>query len=110
MKRIFISILLAILLGAVVSRYLFVNSYLNLVPWGLAGLLIGFYCKNIKEAVLNGMIYGFLLAFSFMWVGYQGSFSIISRIPFFTILGLIGAACGIILTTFGLFIKDKINK
>jgi hypothetical protein len=99
-----------IALGIIGSRYLFVGSYLSLIPWGIIGLLIGLWCQTYPEAVWSGAVYGFLLAFSFMLAGYQGSAAILTRLPFFAILGLVGAACGIGLGVIGSFIHRKFRK
>jgi hypothetical protein len=89
--------LAGIVLGVIGSRYLFVGSFLSLIPWGIAGLLLGFWTHRPREAVAVGGLYGFLLAFVFMLAGYQGEAPLISRFPFFALLGLVGAVCGIVL-------------
>lgn len=97
-------------MGVIGSRYLFVGSGLSLIPWGIVGLLLGWWSTNRKEELINGILYGFFLAFSFMTAGYTGSISIITRIPFFAILGLVGALCGLILSLIGVSIKQIIKK
>jgi predicted nucleotidyltransferase len=72
-----------IVLGITSSRYLFVGSTLSLIPRGIAGLLIGLWCLTYREAIAVGALYGFLLAFSFMMSGYQGSAPVLTRLPFF---------------------------
>ena len=68
-----------------------------LVPWGLAGLAIGYLTKDYDQAAVNGAVFGFSAAFFFMVFGYKGTQSLISRVPFFAALGLVGAVCGLVL-------------
>jgi hypothetical protein len=102
------STIIGTVLGVIGSRYLFVGSGLTLIPWGVIGIVLGWWSANRKEALVNGSVYGFLLAFSFMLAGYQGSAPIISRIPFFAILGLVGAICGLTLAAVGYYAKKKL--
>ncbi|HEY3341405.1 MAG TPA: hypothetical protein VGK81_05280 [Anaerolineae bacterium] len=104
MKRLILSAFIGVVLGVVGARYLFVGSFLSLIPWGLAGLLIGYWAGRPRVALANGGLYGFAVAFIFMLAGYQGEAPIISRIPFFALLGLVGAICGIVLGWMGSFV------
>src|SRR5260221_3218905 len=102
--------LLGMLLGGVVAKFLFVGSYLNLLPWGLGALIVGWYGKSKKEALCNGAVYGFALSFVFMLVGYSRARSVITVMPFFALLGLFGALCGAILGLLGFFLRRHFNK
>jgi hypothetical protein len=102
------SVLAGILLGYVGSRILFVGSWLSLIPWGIAGLAIGYWSQK-REAIINGSCYGFALAFVFMIAGYEGSASLISRLPFFAMLGIFGGICGLILGLLGSSIHTMVN-
>jgi hypothetical protein len=108
-KKSLVAALVGIVLGITGSRYLFVGSALSLIPWGIAGLLFGLWCPNYREAIAIGALYGFVLAFSFMVSGYQGSAPVLTRLPFFAILGLVGAVCGVGLGVIGCFIFRKIK-
>ncbi len=101
MKKLVVSGLIGSIFGVIGSRFIFVGSALSLIPWGITGLIIGFWSKSAKEAVLNGSVYGFLLSFIFMVSGYSGSAALLSRIPFFIILGIVGAICGGVLGIIG---------
>jgi len=102
-----ISIVVGIFLGLVGSRYVFVRSWLSLIPWGIAGLLIGFFSGVKKAGLINGVAYGFALCFFFMVFGYSGTFSLVSRFPFFAVIGLIGAVFGLVLALIGITVKKK---
>lgn len=84
-------------------------SALSLIPWGIFGLVLGWWSKNRKEASLDGSVYGFFLAFSFMAAVYQGSAPIVTRIPFFAIMGLVGMICGFALSIIGYYAKTKLR-
>jgi len=86
MKKLIVSILAGSLLGFIGSRVLFVGSWLSLIPWGIVGLAIGYWSQK-RDAMITGSCYGFALAFLFMIAGYAGSASLVSRLPFFAILG-----------------------
>jgi len=48
-----------------------------------------------------GRPYGFLLCFVFTLATYGGAAPAITRVPFFTVLGLVGALCGLLLALLG---------
>jgi hypothetical protein len=101
--------ILGILLGILGASVLFVGSYLSLLPWGLVGVVFGYLSSSYKKAILNGIVYGFLLVVAFMISGYRGTNPIIAVLVFFGILGLVGAVCGLVLGLIGHFLKEKIN-
>ena len=104
-----LSIIVGALLGIIGARYVFVGSWLSLMPWGIVGLAIG-YWGDRRAAMTNGAAYGFMLAFAFMVAGYSGTASLLSRLPFFAILGLFGAICGFVLGLLGFLLKGGIQK
>jgi hypothetical protein len=106
-KKLLFAVLVGIVFGIISSRYLFVSSALSLVPWGIAGVLFGLWCPAYKEAIFSGIAYGFPLAFTFMAAGYQGLDPILGKLPFFALLGLVGAACGTGLAVIGSFLRRK---
>ena len=95
-----VSVLVGAALGVISSRVLFVGSCLTLLPWGLAGLLLGAWCEP-RQWTWIGVIYGFSVSFVFLASGYSGSASFISRVPFFAALAVFGAACGLALAFLG---------
>jgi hypothetical protein len=109
MMKLLVAIFAGTALGIIASRYLFVGSWLSLILWTVAGLALGFWCRR-REAMINGTVYGFVLAFIFMISGYSGSASLISRLPFFAILGVVGAVYGLILGFLGSLIREGIQK
>ncbi len=109
MKKIVVSVIVGALLGVIGARYLFVGSWLSLIPWGIAGLLIGYWSQK-REWPVNGICYGFAVCFVFMLAGYSGNASLISRLLFFALIGAFGAFCGLFLGWAGFEIKEKTKK
>jgi hypothetical protein len=108
-KKAVVSAIVGSLLGIIGSRYLFVGSALSLIPWTIAGLAIGAWSEK-RASMVNGAVYGFTLSFVFMIAGYTGTASLLSRLPFFALLGLFGALCGFVLGILGSLLKVGIRK
>jgi hypothetical protein len=107
MVKVMVSILAGGILGLIGARYLFIGSWLSLIPWGIVGLLIGYWSKK-REWLVNGSCYGFAITFVFMMTGYAGSAPLISRVPFFAALGLFGGLCGLVLGVMGFEFKQRL--
>jgi hypothetical protein len=106
LKKILVVVLAGSLLGYTGSRVLFVGSGLSLIPWSLAGAVIGIvYANSARDAVAYGGTYGFALAFVFMLSGYNGSDPVVTKLGFFALLGIFGAVCGLVLALVGLGIR-----
>lgn len=103
MAKIITAAILGVVLGATGPRYASLGWY-SLIPWGLVGLAIGFRC-NKRQSWYAGALYGFCLNFSFMIAGYTGTASLVSRLPFFVLIGLFGAVCGLAVAAVGHFLK-----
>jgi hypothetical protein len=107
-KKTYTAIAAGLILGIVGARYLLVGSWLNLVLWAVAALVLGYWgTKN--ESMVNGLTFGFVLSFVFMVAGYSGRASLISRVPFFAVLGVFGGICGLILGLAGFFLKSRLT-
>ena len=100
MVRALIAIVLGLILGITGPYYLFLGAY-SLIPWGLAGVILGYFCRRKRDAAVNGALYGFVLSFVFMIAGYTGTAPLFGRLPFFAILGVFGAICGLLAAVVG---------
>ena len=109
MLKLIVSVVAGAALGVIGSRVLFVGSGLSLIPWAIVGLLLG-YWSGRSHAPVNGAAYGFALAFIFMVAGYSGSAPLLSRLPFFALLGLVGAGCGWLLGLLGALARRVIAR
>src|SRR5213079_1561377 len=90
---------LALLLGWAAAHGLSLQWW-TLVPWGLAAVALG-YRANGATAVVAGALYGFVLCFVYTLATYGGATPAITRVPFFAVLGLVGALCGLQLELLG---------
>ena len=103
MFRSVVAFIVGVVIGAAGPKYVFLGTY-SLIPWGLVAVALGFW-GNKREALKSGAVYGFSLSFAFLVAGYNGVPSLVSRFPFFLILSLFGAACGVALSAFGYYLK-----
>lgn len=84
---------LGVVLGFFASRMLFLQ-WATLIPWAVAGLAVGAACVDRRQALAVGAAYGFVLGFSFIAFDYQGADPVLTRVPFFAIIGVVSAGCG----------------
>lgn len=103
-----VGVLVGAALGVIGSRVLFVGSWLSLVPWTIAGLLLGAWSAK-REWAWVGALFGFSVSFVFLASGYAGAASLLSRVPFFALLAAFGAACGLVLGVLGFLIRRWIR-
>lgn len=74
------------------------------MPWGIAGLLLGYHAQR-GDAPICGMVYGFVLVFVFLIGQYDGDRALIRVLPFFSLLGLFGSVCGLMVAGAGYFLR-----
>jgi hypothetical protein len=103
MARYITGMVLGVALGFAGAKMLNLQWF-TLIPWGIAGIALGLGATRVK-AIAAGAVYGFVLCFVFMLVGYSGAAPAITRLPFFAAIGLFGAVCGIALTWTGSMLK-----
>ena len=96
-------------MGVLGARYVFVGSGQSLLPWSLVALLVGGFAPTRGAAAAGAAAYGFTLAFAFMVAGYDGSETLLSRLPFFAILGLVGAGCATLLALLASFVATALR-
>jgi hypothetical protein len=103
MFKVVVALIIGVAIGVAGPQYVFLGPY-SLVPWGVVALLLGLWGNKV-EAIRSGAVYGFALSFAFLVAGYTGTSSLISRFPFFAILSLFGAVCGLALSATGYYLK-----
>jgi len=99
MTRFVSAIVLGFLLAWGAAHAMFLQWW-TLVPWGLVGVALG-YRATRGRAMIAGALYGFVLCFMFTLLGYGGAAPAMRQVPFFTVFGLIGALCGLLLALLG---------
>lgn len=107
MIDVIVALVSGVLLGTGASRVLFLGWW-TLVPWGIGGVALGF--AFTRRATLVGAIYGFVLCFTFMFAGYNGTPPAISHTPFFALIGLVGAICGAVLGLVGAMLRRMTSR
>jgi len=91
--RIVVSALVGLVFGYAGSQLLSLQ-WATLIPWALGALSVGALCRSQREALIVGAAYGFVLGFSFMIAGYNGTDPVAGKVPFFAIIGIVSAAFG----------------
>ena len=103
MLKIVVPFIVGVIIGATGPQYVFLGWY-SLIPWGLVAVALGTWGSK-REALKSGAVYGFSLSFAFLIAGYTGTASLVSRFPFFVILALFGAVCGLALSALAYYLK-----
>lgn len=101
------------MMGYVSSRYLFVGSGLNLIPWGALAFFFGVFARTKSRATRLGATYGFAQSFLFLWIDKSGSTSagqFFALVAITTLLGLFGALCGGVLARGGWALSGYVLK
>jgi hypothetical protein len=81
-----------------------------LLPWALVALAIGILSVGRKMAAVNGLVFGFVAAFTFMLAGYDGQAAIITRVFPFGVLGLVGALYAVVFSVVGNVVYRRIQR
>ena len=102
-RKLVVAGIVGIIVGVSGQYYLALGAY-SLIPWGIVGLALGAWCEQ-RQGLYAGALYGFCLCVAFMIAGYNGSGSLLSRFPFFILIGAFGAVCGVGLAAVGYFLR-----
>lgn len=105
--RLLIGVVVGLLLGGVCG-FLKTNAVLTLVPWAVAGLVIGYFAGAVRPALAPGALFGFAASFVYLLLGYNGSRPVYTVLPFFVLASLFGAFCGAILSVGGGFARSRL--
>ena len=106
-----ILIFLASILLSVLSHY-FLNGWINVIPWGIVTIYIGYISVGRRNIVINGAIFGYFLFLIYILIGYGGKTdakSLTTFIPFTLVFSILGSAAGIIGAFIGNFVKQQIK-
>jgi hypothetical protein len=97
-----IAVAAGLLCGTLSNYGILRASWWNLAFWGIAGVVLGFFASDRKEALRAGIWYGMVLVLSFLFSGFKGS---ADKLLGFSLLALVGAvvggACGLALGLIG---------
>ncbi len=95
-------------LGFLASRTLFLQ-WASLIPWAVAGLVVGALSIDRRQALAIGAAYGFALGFSFIAFDYNGADPVFTRVPFFAIIGAVSACFGAALSLAGQWVWARLR-
>jgi len=100
---------LAIGIGAVAgwsSAHALFLGFWTLVIWGVLAVSLGLGARRGRAAAA-GALFGLVASVVFMITNYGGSAPLLTRTPFFALLGVVGAVCGAPLGLLGAFIGAR---
>ena len=101
-----LAIVVASLLGVAAAHALFLGWW-TLVPWGIGGVGLGYLCTRWTHAFATGVVYGYVMVFVFLIGQYTGTVPVVRRLPFFAMLAVYGAVCGMFLCFIGSFMRQR---
>lgn len=95
-------------LGFLASQMLFLQ-WATLIPWAVAGLVVGGVSVDRRQALAIGASYGFALGFSFIAFDYRGADPVLTRVPFFAIIGAVSSCFGAALSLGGEWVGARLR-
>jgi hypothetical protein len=102
---------LGLAFGGLFSTLLLFLQWTSVIPWALTALLIGQQAPDQKSGAVAAAVFGIVLSYSFLAIGYRGATDAWSLLKifavFFVLLGLFGGACGAVLGFTGASLKRK---
>lgn len=104
--RKWVLVVTGIILG-ILSHYVITGWY-TLIPWVVITPLVGMGCKEARQSVIGGILFGYMLFLTYLLMGYGGQTDLINLAKFlgFSMLfSLIGAICGLAGTYIGYSIR-----
>ncbi len=110
-----VSKILAIISGIVLAiiSYHFISGWITLIPWAMIAILTGYLSLTKKDAIINGILFGYFLFLTYILIGYDGKMDSngIRRIILFSIaFSLVGGAAGFIGSAIGYMVKKKMKR
>jgi hypothetical protein len=83
-----------------------------MIPWAIIAILTGYLSPAKKDAIINGILFGYFLFLTYILIGYEGKMdsNSVRRIVLFSIaFSLVGGAAGFIGSAIGYMIKKKMK-
>jgi hypothetical protein len=105
-----IKILIASVVGMLcgfLSTRAFLIGWWNILFWGAAGIVIGFFARGRKEIMWSGLYFGFFLSLSFLFSGFQGT---PDKLPVFSLFAIFLSIIGALGGWLAVFLGSKIKK
>lgn len=106
-------VLVAGVMSYLSSRYIFVGSALNLLPWGVMAIAWGTSSTDKRLALRRGGLYGFCQSFLFLWIDKQDMSSVgqfLALCAIITGLGILAAGCAWLGALLGWHIRNFVSR
>lgn len=103
----FISAVVGIACGLASQSSLLAGQWLNLVLWGIVGVVLGIFTNERRMIVWAGILYGFSLSVSFLLAGFQGS---ADKLPGFLLLTLVLSVVGAMGGLVTVFVGSRLRR
>ena len=112
-RRTWLVVGVALLMAFISARFLFNGSVTNIVPWGILAFATAFVASNVRQSLLLGAIFGFVVSYAFLWfdnTGQKTLTSVLILIPLIILPALFGALCGLVLAWLGWLARRLISR
>jgi len=106
--RILVIIIIASLIG--IGSYYYINGWYNEIPWAIASLVIGYRSDTVRNSIINGVIFGYVLFLVYSYVGSAAKMDAGNYLRFILVdvlLSLIGAIVGAAGSFAGFWVKGN---
>jgi hypothetical protein len=105
-----VGIFAGVICGLLSTHSVLSGSWFNILFWGVAGAILGFFVPERREVLWSGGLYGFFLSISFLFFGFQGSSDkIVGFAVFSLILSVVGIAGGIASVFIGSWVRRRLS-
>jgi hypothetical protein len=88
--RLVLVVVLGIALGLIGARFVFVGSWLSLIPWGIVCIVIGLISRSWRATVLFAAVFGGSVVLAFELFGYQSTAPLTRALPLFAAIAIVG--------------------
>src|ERR1039457_7326253 len=65
-------VIFSVLLGFLCIR-LKLHGWLNILPWSISALIVGYISLNKRDSLINGAVLGYFIFVSYIFFGYKGN-------------------------------------
>ena len=106
--RILVIIIIAGLIG--IGSYYYINGWYNEIPWAIAALVIGYRSDTVRNSIINGVIFAYVLFLVYTYVDSAAKMDAGNYLRFILVdvlLSLIGAIVGAAGSFAGFWVKGN---
>lgn len=103
-RRVWLVVGAALVMAFISAKFLFNGSVANIAPWGILAFATAFVASNMRQSLILGAIFGFVVSYAFLWFDNTGEktlYTVLILIPLIVLPALFGALCGLALAWLG---------